>query len=538
MSSSNNKDDFVYPETFEISIEGIIPGVPKSQYDKDVFKIFGEAFSNYEERIICEKMKVNEITKRNDLHVEVCSPVKIKPSGLSFSYFQYTVKTEPIGFSVVRKLSDFELLFETIPKYNNGKFNPLLTKFPIGLSDDSEKKVLFLKFYANSLVEDAYYRSLPIVFEFLALPQSEWEKKVKQYTKVKEITNPEKMLDLDGYFDIKISDVDDFNAMKIKDDIKKKEEAYTKFNDDMDELFPIMEKMSICLKNISQDSLNLKNLYGDGQKITEPISKSFQQLYLMIKAWGEDYIKQKNFLKNELKYFFKYINKELDSFNKNFELYEDIKEEYKKKFAKFQKIESPTSKDKESITNSKNLYGFHLLNVNNEYNKLNERHSQRINNQFFYFNKQKEILFQDYNNFFKLFSINDNNILPDVSVSYIGKKNDILNLNLSKIEKKEDKEDKIFNEEISEIKEEKEETVIKEKKEETVIKEEKEETVIKEEKEEKEEKIENSCNEGNSQIKENKEEKNINEENNEKEGEIEVKDIKDEVEEREINDCI
>ena len=177
MSSSNNKDDFVYPETFEISIEGIIPGVPKSQYDKDVFKIFGEAFSNYEERIMCEKMKTNEITKRNDLHVEVCSPVKIKPSGLSFSYFQYTVKTEPIGFSVVRKLSDFELLYETIPKYNNGKYNPLLTKFPIGLSDDSEKKVLFLKFYANALVEDAYYRSLPIVFEFLALSQSEWKKK-------------------------------------------------------------------------------------------------------------------------------------------------------------------------------------------------------------------------------------------------------------------------------------------------------------------------------------------------------------------------
>ena len=194
---------------------------------------------------MCEKLKINEITKRNDLCVEVCSPVKIKPSGLSFSYFQYTVKTEPIGFSVVRKLSDLELIFETIPKYNNGKFNPLLIKFPIGLSDDSEKKILLLKFYINSLVEDAYYRSLPIVFEFLALPQSEWEKNLKQYNKVKEITNPEKMLDLDRYFDIKISDVDDINAMKIKDDIKKKEEAY---NDDMDELFPIMEKMMYALK--------------------------------------------------------------------------------------------------------------------------------------------------------------------------------------------------------------------------------------------------------------------------------------------------
>ena len=91
----------------EVSIEGIIPGIPKSQADKDVFKIFGEAFTDYEEKINCYKLSENELSKRKDLSVEILSPVKIKPNGLSFSYFQYTIKTNPIGYSVLRKLSVF-----------------------------------------------------------------------------------------------------------------------------------------------------------------------------------------------------------------------------------------------------------------------------------------------------------------------------------------------------------------------------------------------------------------------------------------------
>ena len=64
------------------------------------------------------------------------------------------------------------------------------------------KKVLFLQLYLNSLIEDKYYRSLPIVFEFLSLPQSEWEKKIKNYQKMKEITNIEQMYNLNEYVNI------------------------------------------------------------------------------------------------------------------------------------------------------------------------------------------------------------------------------------------------------------------------------------------------------------------------------------------------
>ena len=475
MSSYENTNQ----NSLVFSIEGIIPGIPKSKIDKDVFKIFGEAISNYEEIMNCEKLKENELSEREDLYIEIETPMKVNPGGICFSYYQYTIKTNPIGYNVIRKLSDIELLYEIIPNYNKTKFNPLLPKFQLGLNDDSEKKLLFLRFYLNSLVEDIYYRSLPIVFDFLSLPQNEWNKKSKEYKKKKEIKDLEKMVNIEGSHYIKISNEEDFQAMRIKDNIKIKEEDYNKLNDDMDELLPLMEKMTVCLKNISQDLLNLKNIYHDGNKSNELLGNCFQQLNLIIKEWGENYIKQKNFLKNEFKYFFKYMNKELNSFTKNIELYENAKEEYEKKFMKFQKMPSPEEKDEEKIIYQKKLYGLHLVNVIDEYKKLNERHGKRANKQFILFNKGKDIILQDNENFNKLFKNKQNNSLYNVSSSYLGRHNDILNLNVSKkshqnrYSEKEETEENIIVEEKENIdnkerEEEKEDVENKEREEENI----------------------------------------------------------------------
>ena len=51
------------------------------------------------------------------------------------------------------------------------------------------------------------------------------------------------MVNLEGSHYIKISNEEDFKAMRIKDNIKIKDEAYNKLNDDMDELLPIFLKI-------------------------------------------------------------------------------------------------------------------------------------------------------------------------------------------------------------------------------------------------------------------------------------------------------
>ena len=416
--------------------EGIIPGTPKPRRDK---AIFGKQFDNYEKKINCIKIAENELTKRKDLFVKI-----------TFSQSQYTVETSPLGYSVIRKLSDFEILYKTIPKFNYFKFNPLLPKFPSNLDDNSEEKVLFLNYYLNALIEDSYYRSLPIVFNFINLPQIEWDKRVRTYQKVKEITEINKIFNIEDYFNIKINDKNVSNAMKIKDDIKKTEEIYKKLNDNWDELFPIMEKMSICLKKISENYAQLKNIYNKSDKCNEALSNCFQQLCKIFNNWSDNYIKQKNLLKIQFKYFFKYINIETNSFLKNIENYENKKDEYLKVFKKYKG--SHTSRDREYLEQKRDLFGLHLINVIDEYQKLSERQGKRLNKQFFLYNNEKETIFQDFSNFYKLFNFKIKNSLIDEVVSNIGNKNDILNINqnkISKISKLSESENIINSENIS-----------------------------------------------------------------------------------------
>ena len=419
--SQRNSKKLVYSD------KGIIHGFVKKEMDKEVLKTFEKAFKDYEDNIKCIKITENELTKRKDLFVEISSPTKIMPGYFSFSYFQYNIKTSPIGYNVIRKLSDFELLFETIPKYNNIKFNPFLPKFPRNLADDSEIKMLFLQYYLNALIEDSYYRSLPIVFNFLSLPQKEWDKKVKTYQILTKITEIDKMYNIEENFNIKINLEDETNAMNIKDNIKHKEEIYKKLYANWDELFPIMEKMSICLNNISHNFLELKKMYSDKNESNEALTKCYNQLYSIFEKWGKGYITQKNYLKNKFKYFFKYISKETNSFLKNLENYEDKREEYKKAFLKHTK--SPTSKEQENFRQKKNLYGVYLFHVIDEFNKLSERQGKRVNKQFFLFNKEKELLFQDFNNFYKLFNFKENSQLSDATITNRGNQNNILSLN-------------------------------------------------------------------------------------------------------------
>ena len=171
--------------------------------DKDTFP--KEPFEEYEQIIKTVKLEENDITNNNNLYILITSPVKINPGFFSSSYYQYTVQTNPLGYKVIRKLSDFMFLNEIIPLFNSYSFNPSLPSFEFGLKDDSPKKMLYIQNYMNSLVENKYFRSLPIIFEFLTLPQNEWNKKrVEKYNKMKSLSLNE-IPTLEGEFHILIN---------------------------------------------------------------------------------------------------------------------------------------------------------------------------------------------------------------------------------------------------------------------------------------------------------------------------------------------
>ena len=148
----------------------------------------------------------------------ITNPIKVNKGLFSSSYYQYTVETHPVGYNVIRKVTDFTFLYETLPLFNCAVFNPILPHFEFGLKDDSPKKMLYIQNYMNSLVENKFFRTLQIVYEFLTVPQSDWNQKRIGYSKMKTLPIS-KMPTLEGKLVININKEEDSKALKLKDEI-------------------------------------------------------------------------------------------------------------------------------------------------------------------------------------------------------------------------------------------------------------------------------------------------------------------------------
>ena len=150
--SQNQEQEQNVQQNQEQDIEGAVKDntVPEKAEQKPVTNSDSNAFPNdpfekYEQIIKTGKLKNNDITEQNNLFVTISNPKKVNPGLFSASYFQYDVQTNPVGYKVVRKVSDFTFLYDTLPLFNSAVFNPVLPHFEFGLKDDSQKKCFIYK---------------------------------------------------------------------------------------------------------------------------------------------------------------------------------------------------------------------------------------------------------------------------------------------------------------------------------------------------------------------------------------------------------
>lgn len=324
--------------------------------------------------IICKKLEKNELTDIEDLNVI------IKPSENSK---EFIINTNPIKYSTIRKLNDFEYLYQKLNLINSRMFNPLL------ITEDlktNSKDILAINLYINSVVESPYYRSLPIVYDFLKLSSEEWEKAKKdKYDGIREVKD---FKNLEGFFNLE--KIEENNFLKIEGIIKSRVDTFKKINKAMEDVFKAMDKMSSSIKYFEESLSELRKSYSDNKECVD----YFANLNLIIKVWGEGYIKQKIYLNNELNYFFEYMNKENKSFlqflNSNKEIYQSTS-----KFLKPDKDINKKDKVKQIIIN----------NFISEYKNYNKRQANRIENVLFRCEKEKINLFSDIDSFYNLLNI-------------------------------------------------------------------------------------------------------------------------------------
>ena len=355
-----------------------------------------------------EKMIPNEISDKRNLFITISNPQKIKQGLLSMAYYQYDMQTEPMGYKVVRKVNDFTFLYETLPLFNCAVFNPILPHFEFGLKDDSPKKMLYIQNYMNSLVENIFFRTLPIVYEFLTLPQVKWNSKRLEYAKMKTLPIS-KMPTLEGELVVNINKEEDAKALKIKEEINKKTEALDSVNSTVDEILNCFDKLNTLYKNLGKAFLDLEKAYTSN----ETMNGFFNRLKTLSVTWSDDYLKIKEVFKDDFKYYFKYMNKENVSYLRKFEEFKVTREDYKKNYEKVKRLQIRQQKDLDSIKTLRVEYGLQLLMVNDEYKKLIERQAYRCMVQFMKYNENQNTILKDYENCRKLFIINQSGDNPE-----------------------------------------------------------------------------------------------------------------------------
>ena len=354
-----------------------------------------DAYDYYERRVICTKLEKNNITDREDIFIVVTEPQKVKPGFFSMTYYQYVIKVYPLNIEVVRKVSDFYFLSQKLPLIDPVSYIPELPTFSFGVKDDSPEKLRFYQNYLNLLIENKYLRTIPIVYDFITLPQNMWNDKAKKvYSKIKEPQSFSDIPSLNGERLVRIKKEDEKKANTIKDDITAKNEIYKELGQHFDELLLNLDKISSNLKNASICFKLLEKRYMNN-KILNQI---YGNLFNVFKVWGDDYIIQKNLIRDEIKYFFLFISKELNAFLRNFENYRLARDNYKGMFDKVKKYKTPSKEDLDLLKSAKKYYGFELVEINNEYINLMKRQGKRLMKQFMKYKDSKNILFQDLKN--------------------------------------------------------------------------------------------------------------------------------------------
>ena len=239
--SNNNQEPEPEPDPEIKKKSNTIVSIPSSSQSL----ISNDPFFNYLKTVNCDKLEPNQITNRDDLYVTISEPQRVKQGFFSMAYYQYTVKTYPMNYNVIRKVSDFSFLSKKLPLINPAIYTPELPSFPFSLKDDSPKKMRFIQNYMNLLIENKYFRTLPIVYDFITLPQDDWNNKVKaKYRKIEKAKKFSSMPNLEGKYNLKITNADELKASAIKKDIEEKNELYKQLYESIEVLLTNIEKIS------------------------------------------------------------------------------------------------------------------------------------------------------------------------------------------------------------------------------------------------------------------------------------------------------
>ena len=379
------------------------------QIKKEAVDIYG--ITNLDS-ISCSTMETSELSKYENINIEMSLGEKVTGKMFSKAYMTFLITTSPLNLNVQRKFSDFEWLRQILHHLYPSSVTPPIPKKK-GNSKFGElfllKRKRNLEKFLNCLLDDPYIRNSQLFYDFLSIEkEKDFNDKKKYYNSLKLPNKLNEYQSLNGNLEITINEENELYYKSIKEYTDKSQDLLTKFNKNIKLL---NNEISIVVKRLDDITQISEELFQQSIKYydMDDIKISYYQLKNMFKGWS-------NILKNlsciinvNIREYFKYtrntfrsikdLTNNIDNYKDNFykakknlitkkeELFKkndqrkwDLapEKDFNPALLKDKNIALPKMlyKETNNVINLKQLYGYYLNRLLNEYVRLRKLNSE------------------------------------------------------------------------------------------------------------------------------------------------------------------
>ena len=346
--------------------------------------------------------------------IQVTSPEKIEGGFFSKSYVTYLITTNPLNLKVRRRYSDFEWfrqMLQNLYNYNMIPSTPKKSKIGIDKFGDPflQKRMRTLEKFLNYALKNPVLKSSQILYDFISIEKdADFQKKKKEYEKIKPSTNINDFQMPNGSANVQLSSKKMILFENIKDNINLNETLLTKLNDNLKALKLQLDNLCTKVDEIVQnwDDLRQNSVkYFDGDEI----AKTYEYMHNLFKNWSDCLKSHGNLIHIDIREHFKYtknnfrsmkdlvtlVETNRNTYNKNERSLMNKKEElFKKGDTNKWELNSDDKnisgnlisdkpnalikilpKDTNNVINMKKSYGFYLNRIIEEYERFREINS-------------------------------------------------------------------------------------------------------------------------------------------------------------------
>ena len=305
----------------------------KTENLEKIEKFNAEEHKNFKDiKINCRKLEKTQLNN-NELKITVKNPKEIEGGVFGKNYIVYEVQTDPFGWVVERRYSDFDWLRKLLQKFFPSFNVPPLPNKKMGNKRFTDafiaKRMKFLNLFINNVVQSESFKASQILFSFLSYDdRGKFDSKFKEFQTQTPSPYVEEYKTLDGIITISLDEKNERYFNNINKYFNLQGTILDKVNYNLKMLNHNMNVVCELLKVI-QKNFEVLHVLNTRVMMKPVITKTYEEIGCFFKNWGRVLTKQKDLIKNHMKDFFKYVNLEGKAYSELIVRREDLKEKYK-----------------------------------------------------------------------------------------------------------------------------------------------------------------------------------------------------------------